>query len=135
MWFPGQGISNEVRDLFIAALNDPKVKEEFEKRFQENLDKDKTKEKISKQARRERDINTRRKSGDNYTMSYESLTSGNVNLQARMAASGYDVYGRTIIQGAKSVDNNNLYQKMKNRIKYGRSPEIGYENHGERTMI
>ena len=31
------------------------------------------------------------------TLSYDMLTRGNVDMQAKMAASGYDVYGRTLI--------------------------------------
>ena len=55
-------------------------------------------------------------------------------MQAKMAASGYDVYGRTIISGNSNANNNNTYKRMKNKIKYGRSPENGYQNRGEFTI-
>ena len=66
------------------------------------------------------------------TLSYEMLTRGNVDMQAKMAASGYDVYGRTIIPSNNSLGSNkNVYQKMKNKINYGSSPSKGYENKGQ----
>ena len=69
------------------------------------------------------------------TLSYEMLTRGNVNMQAKMAASGYDVYGRTIIQSNNSSSNKNVYQKMKNKINYGSNPIKGYENNGSRSIV
>ena len=69
------------------------------------------------------------------TLSYDMLTRGNVNMQAKMAASGYDVYGRTLIPSNNSLGSNkNIYQNMKNKINYGRSPSIGYENKGQRSF-
>lgn len=69
------------------------------------------------------------------TLSYEMLTRGNVDMQAKMAASGYDVYGRTLIPSNNTVGSNkNIYQKMKNKINYGSSPSKGYENKGQRTF-
>ena len=62
---------------------------------------------------------------------YNSLTSGNVNLQARMAASGYSVYGETTIDGNKPLTNKNTYQKMKNKIKFGRKGQKGFNNISE----
>lgn len=61
---------------------------------------------------------------------FDSLTSGDVNLQYRMAQSGYDVYGRTILSGHTSTNNSNVYKKMKNKIRYGKRPENGYQNRG-----
>lgn len=69
------------------------------------------------------------------TLSYDMLTRGNVDMQAKMAASGYDVYGRTLIPSNNSLGSNkNIYQNMKNKINYGRSPSIGYENKGQRSF-
>lgn len=62
--------------------------------------------------------------------SFDSLTSGDVNLQLRLAQSGYDVYGRTILSGHTNTSNSNVYKRMKNKIRYGKSPERGYENRG-----
>lgn len=69
------------------------------------------------------------------TLSYDMLTRGNVDMQAKMAASGYDVYGRTLIPSNNSLGSNkNIYQNMKNKINYGRSPSKGYENRGQRSF-
>lgn len=69
------------------------------------------------------------------TLSYDMLTRGNVDMQAKMAASGYDVYGRTLIPSNNSLGSNkNIYQNMKNKINYGRSPSMGYENRGQRSF-
>lgn len=69
------------------------------------------------------------------TLSYDMLTRGNVDMQAKMAASGYDVYGRTFIPSNNSLGSNkNIYQNMKNKINYGRSPSKGYENKGQRSF-
>ncbi len=65
---------------------------------------------------------------------FDSLTSGDVNLQYRMAQSGYDVYGRTIIGGNTNTSNANVYKKMKNKIRYGKRPENGYQNRGGFTV-
>lgn len=116
MWFRGQAISQDVLNLILAALDNAEVKAE-----------------ISRQVRIEMDNQRNKYNGT--VQSYESLTSGNVNMQARMAASGYDVYGRTIISGNRSATNNNVYKKMKNKIKYGRAPQDGYRNRGDNTQF
>ena len=68
------------------------------------------------------------------TLSYSMLTRGSVDMQAKMAASGYDVYGKTLIPSNKSLgSNDNIYKKMKNKINYGSSPSRGYENRGQRS--
>ena len=115
MWYPGYGVNQELKNLILACLDDTEIKNE-----------------IAKQVRIE--IDNERKKYKGTVQSYESLTSGNVNMQAKMAASGYDVYGRTIISGNYNANNNNTYKKMKNKIKYGRSPENGYQNRGGFTM-
>lgn len=66
------------------------------------------------------------------TLSYDMLTRGNVDMQAKMAASGYDVYGRTLIPSNNSLGSNkNIYKNMKNKINYGSSSSKGYENKGQ----
>lgn len=116
MWIPGQALGQEVINLIIQALNDNSVKAE-----------------ISRQVRIEMDNQRTKYHGT--VQSYESLTAGNVNMQAKMAASGYDVYGNTIIGGNKNASNNNTYKKMKNKIKYGKSPQQGYENRGNFHVV
>lgn len=117
MYIPGQALPNDIKELFIMALNDSEVKAE-----------------LSKQIRTEVDTHQSHSSGQ-YTPSYESLTSGDVNMQLRMAASGYDVYGRTIVKGNGSFGNKNSYQKMKNQIKYGTSPSNSFRNRGSREIV
>jgi hypothetical protein len=116
MWYPGQAVNEEVIQLIIAALDNEKVKAELSKRIRVEMDNERTKYRGTVQ-------------------SYDSLTSGNVNMQARMAASGYDVYGRTVLQGNKSASNQNVYKKMKNQIKYGTVPHQGYRNRGDFSMV
>lgn len=116
MWYPGYGINQDLKQLILACLDDTEIKNE-----------------IARQVRIE--VDNQRKKYNGTVQSYESLTSGNVNMQAKMAASGYDVYGRTIISGNYNANNNNIYKKMKNKIKYGKSPENGYQNHGGFTII
>lgn len=111
MWFPGQALSQEVVNMILAALNNTEVKAELAKQIRIEMD-------------------SQRNKRDGSVQSYESLTSGNVNMQARMAASGYDVYGNTIIQSNNAYTNKNVHKKMKNRIQYGKTPQKGYENRG-----
>ena len=115
MWYPGYGVNQELKNLILACLDDTEIKNE-----------------IAKQVRIE--VDNQRKKYNGTIQSYESLTSGNVNMQAKMAASGYDIYGRTIISGNSNANNNNIYKRMKNKIKYGRSPENGYQNRGGFTI-
>ena len=67
--------------------------------------------------------------------SFDDLTKGDVNLQLRMAQNGYDFYGNTIIGSLANTSNNSTYQKMKNKIRYGKRPEKGYENRGGHNVI
>lgn len=65
------------------------------------------------------------------TLSYDMLTRGNVNMQHKMASNGYDVYGKTILSSNSDTRNTNVYNKMKNRINYGRNPAVNdYANRG-----
>lgn len=116
MWFPGQSVSQEVVNLLLAALNNNEIKAE-----------------ISRQVRIEMDNQRTKYNGT--VQSYSSLTSGNVNMQARMAASGYDVYGNTIIRGNKSASNQYTYKKMKNKIQYGKQPQQGFKNRGGYSVV
>lgn len=115
MWYPGQAVNEEIIQLIIAALNNEKVKAELSKQIRVEMDNERVKYKGKMQT-------------------YESLTSGSVNTQTRMAASGYDVYGRTIVNSNYNVSNNNVYRKMKNKIRYGHSPQE-YRNRGSRDQI
>ena len=115
MWYPGYGVNKELVKLVLACLDDSEVKAEIARQVRIEVDNERKKYKGSVQ-------------------SYESLTSGNVNMQAKMAASGYDVYGKTIISGNSNANNNNTYKRMKNKIKYGKSPENGYQNRGGFTI-
>ena len=105
MWYPGQAVSQEIVNLILAAFENDQVKAELSKKIRIEID------------------NQRTKYNGSAPQSYESLTSGNVNMQARMAASGYDVYGRTYLTSNNNSSNNNVYKKMKNKIKYGKAPE------------
>jgi hypothetical protein len=116
MWYPGQGLNQELKKMFLAALADTEIKAE-----------------ISRQIRVEMDNQRNKYHGT--VQSYESLTAGNVNMQARMAASGYDVYGNTIIGSNKNTSNVNTYKKMKNKIKYGKAPQSPKENRGNTNIF
>lgn len=112
MFIPGQALGRDIIELFIAALNNNEIKAELSKYIRIEMDSERNKYNGSVQ-------------------SYDSLTSGNVNMQAKMAASGYDIYGRTILNGNKTATNNSIYRKMKNKIKYKASPQDGYQNRGK----
>ena len=111
MWIPGQTLSRDIINFMITALNNNEIKAELAKQIRVEMDSQRTKY-------------------NGTVQSYESLTSGTVNMQARMAASGYDVYGNTIIKGNTTASNNSVYQKMKNRIRYGKAPQDGFRNYG-----
>lgn len=116
MYIPGQAIPKEIVDLLLAAFANNEVKAELARQIRIELDNERTKY-----------------SGT--TQSYHSLTAGNVNMQARMAASGYDVYGNTIIQSNKNTTNRYTHKKMKNKIRYGKQPQRGYNNRGDYNIV
>ena len=117
MWYPGQTIDREIIKFILACLGDNEVKAE-----------------IARQCRVEID-NSRPKTFNNQGgQTYSYLTSGDFNTQMRMAVSGYDVYGRTILSHGLSTDNKNTYRKMKNKIKYGHAARNGYVNRGQYTV-
>lgn len=91
------------------------------------------KNQMSAYIRMEIEASKSKHSKENYggTLSYDMLTRGNVDMQAKMAASGYDVYGRTLIPSNKPMTNTNVYKNMKNKINYGRSSSKPYENRGQ----
>lgn len=115
MWIPGQAISQELVNLLLAALNNSEIKAE-----------------ISKQIQTEIDINKNQYKGS--TQTYNSLTSGDVNTQTRMAVSGYDSYGKAIIKSNSGFGNENVYKNMKNKIIYGSNPQE-FKNRGGISFI
>lgn len=115
-WMPGQMIDRETIQKFLAIMNTNEIKAE-----------------LSKQIRVEMDNNRIKYEGK--VQSYDSLTSGNVNAQMRMAASGYDVYGRTILSANQNASNNNVYKKMKNKIIYGANSPQSFVHRGSRSVV
>ena len=116
MWIPGQPVNQEIISLIVAALNDTQVKAELSKQIRSEMDNESVQYKGKRQ-------------------SYESLTSGDVNMQVRKAASGYDTYGRVAITGNNEFNKNNTYKNMKNKIRYGKTPEEGYRNRGGISIV
>lgn len=94
------------------------------------------KKELSNYIRVEMEANRHKYSKDNNSnnLSYEMLTRGNVNMQAKMAASGYDVYGRTIISGNTMKSNSDLYKKMKNKINYTNVSPRSFSNNGRYNL-
>ena len=119
MYFPGQALSRDVVNFILEVLKNKEIKAALHNEIRIEMDNERTK--------------TTRSKG--FTQSYDSLISGDVNMQARMAASSYDVYGRTVLTGNGNASNQSTYQRMKNKIKYGKSPEKGYVSHGQRTYF
>lgn len=66
--------------------------------------------------------------------SFDDLTSGNVNLQYRLAQNG-QFYGNTIMQQLYNTTNENTYKKMRNRIRYGKMLEQGFRNRPGFTLF
>lgn len=117
MYMPWDPQRKALVDLILNIIKSPEIKTE-----------------ISNEIRMEIEASKSKYSKDNNsnTLSYDMLTRGNVNMQAKMAANGYDVYGKTIIPSNDAVGSNkNVYQKMKNKINYGSNPANGYENKGK----
>ena len=116
---------------------DKKKRKEMENLIWDIIKSPDFKNQLSTYIRMEIEASKNKYSKDNTsnTLSYDMLTRGNVDMQAKMAASGYDVYGRTLIPSNNSLGSNkNIYQNMKNKINYGRSPSMGYENKGQRSF-
>lgn len=119
MYFPGTYAQNEIDQLAKLILNSNEFKKEMSNYIRleiQNSDRSKPR-------------------SDRNVMSYDMITRGSVNMQAKMAASGYDVYGRTILKSNETIPNGNetMYKKMKNKIRYN-NPQ-NYQNKGERKMI
>lgn len=70
-------------------------------------------------------------------MNYDYLTMGTVDMQNRLAASGYDTYGKTIMSSAseRTARNDNLYRNLKNKIRYRSVPDTGYRDRGSYTIV
>lgn len=81
---------------------------------------------LAKQIRQETAI-TKNKYSQYDRASFDALTYGDVNLMHRLAQSG-EFYGHTVMGGHMDTSNRNVYKKMKNKIRYGRRPEAGYQN-------
>ena len=121
VWNTSQ-ISRDLARFIILLINDKDVSAELTRKIRTEV------ESIN------RTNNLAKNHYNGPMLTYEALTSGNVNMQARMAASGYDVYGHTYLKENKNASNQNTYKKMKNKIKYGRSPQKGYINRGQYTI-
>lgn len=119
MYIPGQRLSQDIVNLFVAALNDDRILAELNKNIRTEIDNERLKS----------------MNGGSKFQTYRSLVSGDVNMQAKMAASGYDTYGRTIIAANGPVTNQNTYKKMKNKVKFGRAPQAGFSNRGRYTVV
>ena len=120
MYMPFDSQKKEMENLIWSIIKSPDFKNQ-----------------LSTYIRMEIEASKNKYSKDNAgnTLSYDMLTRGNVDMQAKMAASGYDVYGRTLIPSNNSLGSNkNIYQNMKNKINYGRSPSMGYENRRQRSF-
>lgn len=117
-YYVGKKLSAEERRRIFNIFEDTEVKA-----------------RITKEIRTEVDRQLARRNGYSKPMSYDALTSGDVNMQARMAASGYDTYGKVYLKSNNATKTNeSSYRKMKNKIKYGKSPQRGYENRGDFTI-
>ena len=121
VWNTSQ-VSRDLARFIIVLLNDKDIKAELTRQIRTEV------EAVN------RTNNLAKNHYNGPMLTYETLTSGNVNMQARMAASGYDVYGHTYLKENKNASNQNTYKKMKNKIKYGRSPQKGYINRGQYTI-
>lgn len=120
MYIPGVTLQNQIKELSKLLLGCDDFKKEISNYIRLEIQS-------SKNA-------TARQNTSN--MSYEMLTRGNVNMQARMAANGYDVYGKTIISSNQdSFRNDNYIKKMKNKINYGSNPADGKENRGSFKIV
>ena len=120
MYMPFDSQRKEMENLIWSIIKSPDFKNQLSTYIRMEIEASKTK--YSKE-----------NSGN--TLSYDMLTRGNVDMQAKMAASGYDVYGKTLIPSNNSLGSNkNIYQKMKNKINYSSSPSKGYENKGQRSF-
>lgn len=120
MYMPFDSQRKEMENLIWNIIKSPDFKNQLSTYIRMEIEASKTKYS---------------KDNSGNTLSYDMLTRGNVDMQAKMAASGYDVYGRTLIPSNNSLGSNkNIYQNMKNKINYGRSPSMGYENRGQRSF-
>lgn len=99
MWNPIDAMSQRMFEICMKCFENEKYKAELSKCVQTEI-----------QSSRNRSATS--------LMNYDSLTRGNVNLQARLASSGYSTYGNVTITGNQPLDNGNIVKKMKNKINY-----------------
>lgn len=120
MYLPFDTQRNQIENLIWKIIESPEFKNKLSNHIRVEVEASK---------------NKYSKNNSGNTLSYEMLTRGNVDMQAKMAASGYNVYGKTLIPSNDSLGSNkNIYQKMKNKINYSNSPSKGYENKGQRSF-
>lgn len=120
LYVPFDAQRQQLKALILQIMKEPDVKSE-----------------LSNYIRMEIEASKSKHSKENFggTLSYDMLTRSSVDMQAKMAASGYDVYGRTLIPSNKTLGSNkNIYKNMKNKINYGRSSSMPYENRGQRSF-
>lgn len=110
MYNPIDAFSQKVFEICLKSFDNDKWKAEFSKRVQIEMDAAKNKSGTS-------------------IMNYDSLTRGNVNLQARLAASGYSTYGSVSLSENQSHANENMLKRMRNKINYS-APVNGQINRG-----
>lgn len=112
---------NIIRSIIEALIKDPQFKAELANNIRMEIEASRAKY-------------SRNNAGG--SLSYDMLTRTNVDLQTRFAASGYDVYGKTIIpeNGAPSFTNGNIYKDLKNRTHWATSPSKPMENRGQRSV-
>lgn len=118
-YMPGSMTQQMIKDLVKAIIGTDEFKKEMSNYIRMEIE--------ASQSKYSKDNNSN-------TLSYDMLTRGNVNMQARMAANGYDVYGKTIITSNRSLDNNDVYKRMKNKINYGSSPSESSLNRGQKSI-
>lgn len=120
MYYPGMNAQYQLNDLAKALMNNEEFKKEISNYIR--LEIQSSKNSSPRQ--------------NTSSLSYDMLTRGTVNMQARMAANGYDVYGKTIISSNQSsFRNDNHIKKMKNKINYGSNPADGKENRGSYKIV
>lgn len=106
--------------LFLSAFQNQQVKAELAKHVRMQID-------------------ARSNQYDGRVQSYDALVTGDVNMMNRLAAAGYDVYGKTILKSnnPKAHFNDEVYKRLRNRIRYrqGAAPDTGYQNRGNFSIF
>lgn len=110
MWVPFDALSTKVLEYVIKCFDNEKFQTELSRRIR-----------LESETQRNR-------TGGQY-LNYDSLTQGNVNLQARMAASGYQTYGNVVMKSNNPKNLDNVYKNMKNKLHFA-APTGASENRG-----